>query len=136
MAAYTTYLESQILTHLLRTGSWTKPTTLYVALFTAAPSDSGGGTEVSGGSYARVARNPLDANWSAPAKTTYSESHNAAVIDFGTATANWGTITHFGIYDASSSGNLLLWGALSSSKTVNSGDAFQISASQLVLTLD
>lgn len=128
------YLEDNIVKHLFRTGSYTKPTTLAVALFTAAPSDSGGGTEVSGGSYARVSVNPSDSNWAATSGTNGLTS-NVAAVNFGTATANWGTITHFGIFDNTTGGNLIVWGALSSSKNVNSGDAFQIPAGSLTVTV-
>jgi hypothetical protein len=128
------YLEDNIVKHLFRTGSYTKPSNLYVALYTAAPSDSGGGTEVTGGSYARVACNPSDSNWAATSGTNGVTS-NVAAINFGTASASWGTITHFGILDASSGGNLLVWGALSASKTVGSGDAFQIPAGSLTVTV-
>jgi hypothetical protein len=133
MANASDYLEGQIIAHIFRTASFTKPTGLWIALFTAAPNDAGGGTEVSGGGYARVARAPLDANWAAPSGGN-GQTSNVAVIDFGTASANWGTITHFGIFDASTAGNLLIWGALTASRTVNSGDAFQIPAGQLTVT--
>ena len=128
------YLEDNIVKHLFRTGSFTKPTVLAVALFTAAPSDSGGGTEVSGGSYARVSVNPLDANWAATSGTN-GQTSNVAAINFGTASASWGTITHFAIFDATSGGNMLVWGALTASKTVGSGDAFQIPAGSAVITV-
>ena len=133
MANASDYLEGQLIAHIFRTSSFTKPTGLYVALFTAAPNDAGGGTEVAGGGYARVARAPLDANWAAPSSGNGVTS-NIAALDFGTASANWGTITHFAIFDASSGGNMLVWGALTASRTVNSGDAFQIPANQLTVT--
>jgi hypothetical protein len=116
------YLEVELRKHVFRTGSFTKPSELWVALYTAAPNDAGGGTEVSGGSYARVARAPADANWTAP-DATGGVTRNADVITFPAPTANWGTVTHFGIFDASSGGNLLVWGALSASRTINNGDA-------------
>ena len=134
MSAASDYLENQLILHLFRTGSFTKPTVLGVALFTAAPSDSGGGTEVTGGSYARVNVPPLDANWAATSGTNGTTS-NVAAINFGTASASWGTVTHYGIFDATSGGNLLVHGALTASKTVGSGDAFQISAGGLVITV-
>lgn len=121
MSAMSDYLEVEIRKHIFRTGSFTKPTVLAVALFTAAPSDSGGGTEVSGGSYARVQRDPSDSNWTGSSSTD-GLTDNAAAITFPTPSANWGTITHFGIFDATSGGNLLFWGALTTSKTVNNGD--------------
>src|SRR5687768_947630 len=134
MAAMSDYLEVELRKHLFRTGSFTKPTVLAIALFTAAPSDAGGGTEVSGGSYARVDRPPLDANWTAP-DATGGATANAAVITFPTASANWGTITHMGIFDATTAGNLLFHGALTASKVVNSGDTFSFAAGDIDITL-
>ena len=122
MSQMSNYLEVELRKHLFRTGSFTKPAALHVGLFTAAPSDAGGGTEVSGGSYARVARAPSDANWTAP-NATGGVTGNAAVIAFAAPTANWGTVTHFAIFDAASAGNLLVWGALTASRVINNGDA-------------
>jgi hypothetical protein len=141
MAAMSDFLENKFIDWFFRaqaigvTGAsaaaGTGPTSLYIALLTAAPSDTGGGTEVSGGSYARVAVTSSLANWAgtqAAASTTASSgtggtTSNNGAITFPAPTANWGTVTHFGIYDATSSGNLLFWGALTASKTVNNGDA-------------
>lgn len=89
MAGKTAYLEGQILNLLFRTQAAWKPTGIYVALFTAAPSDAGGGTEVTGGSYARVAISQLDANWTAPAGTPRA-STNVNAVTFPTPSANWG----------------------------------------------
>lgn len=134
MSAMSDYLEGELIKHIFRTGSFTKPTVLAVGLFTAAPSDSGGGTEVSGNGYARVTANPLDANWAAPV-TGNGVTSNVSTISFPTPTgAGWGTVTHFGIFDASSGGNLLFWGALASSKTVNAGDTVSFAANQLTVT--
>lgn len=127
------YLEVEIRKHIFRTGSFTKPTVLGVALFTAAPSDSGGGTEVTGGSYARVDVPPLDANWSG-ASSTSGLTDNVSAITFPTATADWGTITHVGIFDATTAGNLLFHGALAASKVVNSGDTFSFAIGDLDIT--
>lgn len=121
MSAMTDYLEGELIKHIFRTGSFTKPTALYIALFTAAPNDAGGGTEVTGGSYARAQLNPADANWAAPAAGNGVTS-NAAAITFPAPTANWGSVTHFAIMDASTAGNMLFHGALTASKTVNNGD--------------
>lgn len=135
MAALSDYLEVEIRKHIFRTGSFTKPTVLAVALFTAAPSDSGGGTEVSGGSYARVQRDPLDANWTG-ASATDGLTDNAAALTFPAPTANWGVVTHFGIFDATTAGNLLIHGALTTPKTVNSGDpapSFAVGALDITL---
>lgn len=125
------YLENHFLDWLLRGQSFTAPATVYIALFTAAPTDAGGGTEVSGGSYARVAVTSSLANWAgtqsagsttASSGTSGTTSNNNA-ITFPAPTANWGVITSFGIFDASTSGNLLYYGNLTTSKTVNNGDA-------------
>jgi len=127
MSAMSDYLEVELRKHIFRTGSFTKPTVLAVALYTAAPSDAGGGTEVAGGSYARVSANPADATWSAP-DSTGGVTANVAAITFPAPTANWGTVTHFGIFDAASAGNLLFHGTLSASRIINNGDAAPVFA--------
>ena len=115
--SFSDYLETKVLDHVFGGTSYTAPTTLYVALFTAAPSDSGGGTEVSGGAYARQ---------TIAFTTSGDTTSNNAAIEFPTATANYGTVTHVGIYDASSAGNLMAWASLTSSKTIETGDVFRI----------
>jgi len=129
MAGFTTYLQQEILDHISGNGAYTAPTP-YVGLFTAAPSDAGGGTEVSGGSYARV-----NANTSFGAASGTAITNNAA-ITFPTATASWGTVTHFGVFDAATTGNLLYWGALSTSKAIGSGDTASFAIGELDVTLD
>ena len=128
MAGFTDYLEDKVLDHVFGGSSYSAPGTLYVGLFTSAPSDTGGGTEVSGGSYARK---------SMPAMTVSgtTQATNGAAVEFVTATGSWGTITHTGIFDASSSGNLLCWAALSASKVVASGDVIRFDAGDLDVTL-
>ena len=145
MAAMSDYLENKLVDHIFRGVSFTAPTQLHVELYTAAPSDSGGGTVVSGGSYARAALAPSTTNWAStggattttnPSAGTGGATSNNGVITFPAPTANWGTVTHFGIFDASSGGNLLIHGALTASKVINNGDAaptFPISS--LVVTL-
>jgi len=136
------YLENKLVDQLFRGQTAPTTTTLYVALLTAAPSDSGGGTEVTGGSYARVAVTSSLANWAgtqAAASTVASsgtggQTSNNAAITFPTPTATWGTVTHFGIYDASSGGNLLFWGALTISKTINQSDTVTFPAASLSIT--
>src|SRR4029450_6168442 len=105
------------------------PTGIYVALYTAAPSDAGGGTEVTGGSYARVQVGPSTTTWNATQggtagapSGTGGQTANAADITFPAPTANWGVVTHFGIFDAVSAGNLLFWGALAARKTIEGGE--------------
>jgi len=122
MSKMSDYLEVELRKHIFRTGSFTKPSALYVSLHTADPTDDASGTEVSGGSYARVQRDPLDANWTG-ASSTNGQTDNAAAITFPSPTGNWGSVTHFGIWDASTSGNMLIHGALTTPKTVNNGDA-------------
>lgn len=103
------------------------PATVYAALFTAAPSDAGGGTEVSGGSYARVAITNNVTNFPAPSLVGgIPTSTNGTLINFGTASAGWGAVGWIGYFDASSGGNLLYWGPLPSPVTVNPGDSFDV----------
>lgn len=130
MSSFSDYTENLLLNWLLTTNSATRPTAWYVGLFTAAPSDTGGGTEVTGNGYARVATGTMSISGTA---TTAS---NAAAIEFAAASGgNWGTITHAAIFDASSGGNMLAWAPLTTSRTINSGDVFRIPASSLTVTL-
>lgn len=112
--------------------------TTYIALYTVIPTDvNAGGTEVTGGSYARVAFTNNTTNWPAASGTSPTSKANGVAVTFPAPTANWGTIVGFAIYDAATVGNLLAWGSLSSNKTVNNGDAapsFAIGA--LTITLD
>lgn len=139
MASMSDYLEIEMRKHLFRTGSFTKPPALWIALFTVAPSDAGGGTEVTKAGatgYLRVQRDPLDANWSAP-DGTGGVTKNVAAITFPAPTADWGTVVAVGIYDSDDSGsnNLLFWNPLSANKTVNNGDAAPMfAADTLVVT--
>lgn len=142
MSQMSDYLENQVVDHIFRTAAFTKPTVLAVGLLTAAPSDVGGGTEVTGNAYARVSLNPLNANWNATQGGTTGASSgtggvtaNATTITFPTPTpAGWGTVTHFGLYDAASAGNLILWGTLTASKVINSGDSVTFPAGSLQFT--
>ncbi len=128
MAEFTDYLEDKIIDHMLRNQAYTPPTTIYLALFTAAPGDAGGGTEVSGGSYARQAVTLSAASGGASA--------NSADITFPAATADWGTVTHVALMDALTVGNMLMHSPLDASKTVNNGDTFKINAGDLDVTVD
>jgi hypothetical protein len=130
MSSFSDYTENLLLNWLLTTNSATRPTAWFVGLFTAAPSDTGGGTEVTGNGYARVATGTMSISGTA---TTAS---NAAAIEFAAASGgNWGTITHAAIFDASTGGNMLAWAPLTTSRTINSGDVFRIPASSLTVTL-
>jgi hypothetical protein len=124
------YLENALIDHVFRTAAFAKPAALYVALFTATPTDAGGGTEVTGGAYARVSVPPGDATWTATqggatgASTgTGGTTQNAAVIRFPAPTADWGTVTHLGIFDAVTAGRLLVWGPLSTPRPILSGES-------------
>jgi len=130
MSSFTDYTENLALTYLFTTGSATRPTAWYVGLFTAAPSDTGGGTEVSGSAYARVVTGTISGSGTA---TTFT---NAAAIEFAAASGgNWGTIGWAGIFTASTGGTLLAWAPLTTSKSINDGDIFRIPASSLSITL-
>jgi len=128
MAGFSDYLENELLDHVFRNSAYSQPAAVYVGLFTAAPSDSGGGTEVSGGGYVRKAVTFGAASGGAIA--------NTAEVDFGTTSAAWGTVTHFGIFDAESAGNLLAWDALTAEKTIGSGDPVSIPVGDLDVSLD
>ena len=127
MAAISNYLENALINATLRNTAYTSPATVYVALFTTDPTDAGSGTEVSGGSYARIA-----ATFGAPSN---GSSATSADVEFAQATGTWGTVTHFGIYDALTTGNLLYHGALTASKTIDTGDVFKIPTGSLTVTL-
>ena len=129
MAALSDPAENLLLNWLMTTGSATRPTAWYVALYTAAPSDSGGGTEVSGNGYSR--QTVTFAAATSPGGTT----SNTGDITFTAAGGDWGTITHIGIHDASSGGNLLWHGAMSASKTIADGDTLQFNTGNIDLTL-
>ena len=129
MAGFSDYLEDKVLEHVFGGNTYTAPSTLYVALYTSAPSDTGGGTEVSGGGYVRKT---ATFNVSGTNPTTAS---NVGAIEYPTATANYGTVTSVGIFDASSGGNLLAYANLTASKVVSTGDVFRFNAGDLDITL-
>jgi hypothetical protein len=129
MSGFSDYLEDKVLEHVFGGNAFTAPSTLYVALYTVAPSDTGGGTEVSGGAYARQTATFTVSG------TNPTTASNTAAIEYPTATANYGTVVAVGVLDASSSGNLLAYSTLDSSKVVSSGDAFRFNAGDLDITL-
>lgn len=129
MAALSDHAEELLLNWLMTTGTATRPTNWYVALYTAAPSDSGGGTEVSTGGYARQAVTFAAA--SSPGGTT----SNSGTVSFTASGADYGTVTHIGIFDAVSAGNLLWHGAMTASKTIADGDTLEFSTGNIDLTL-
>ena len=124
--SFSNYLETEVLEWAFTGSGGTRPTAWYLALFTAAPSDTGGGTEVSGGAYARQ---------SVTFTVSGNTASNSAAIEYPTATASYGTVTHVGVYDASSAGNLLCYATLTASKAIDTGDVFRIPAGDLDITL-
>jgi hypothetical protein len=125
--SFTNDLETRVLQWALTNGSVTRPTAWWVGLFTAAPGEAGGGTEISGSGYTREA-------------VTFTVSGNLATnddaIEWPTATGTWGTITHIAVFDAETSGNMLVYATLTSSKTIASGDVLRIPLGDLDVTLD
>jgi len=129
MAEFSNYLENALVNAVLRNTAYTSPTTVYVSLYTTDPTDADSGTEVStsGTAYARQS-----VTFGAPSNGVTT---NSADVTFPTATTSWGTVTHIGIHDASTAGNLLFHTPLDTSKTIDSGDIFKITTGNLSVTL-
>jgi hypothetical protein len=124
----TDYLENKLLDHAFGKAAYTMPTTVYVGLFTAAPGEAAGGTEVTGGAYVRKA---IAVNVAAAGATT-----NSAEMLWDVATANWGTLTHLAIFDAATAGNMLWYGPLAATKVINNTDQFKLPAASVTVSLD
>ena len=129
MAALSDHAENLLLNWLMTTDSVTRPTAWYVALYTAAPSDSGGGTELSGSGYSRQTIAV------GTATGTGGTTSNNANITFTASGGDWGDVTHIGIHDASTGGNLLWHGAMSASKNIADGDTLQFNTGNIDLTI-
>ena len=125
--AFTDYLENKLLAHTFSNTAYTSPSTVHVALYTVAPTDSSIGTEVTGGAYARQ---------SASFTTSGSATTNAAAIEYPTATAGYGTVVAVAVLDAASSGNMLAFASLDANKTIATGDVFRIPSGDLDITLN
>lgn len=139
MSAMSNYLEAALLDALVNEVAFTSPST-WISLYTSDPTDADSGTEVTGGSYARVriyenAGGSPDWTLAAVDGIGYGVENDDDVT-FPTATASWGVVTHFGIHDAATSGNLLYHGALDESKTVGIDDVFKITAGNLQLRME
>lgn len=130
MSSLSDYLENKLALQLFNATAYTTPATMYAALHTSNPADDDSGTEVSGNGYARVAITTNDTNWT----VTDDTAENATAITFPEATGSQGTVTHWGLYDASSSGNLLYHGALGSSKAIASGQTPAILPGAITIT--
>lgn len=121
------------------------PTTLYVGLFTTSPADAGGGVECSGNAYARVSVASSLASWAgtqgagttAASSGTSGTTSNNGVITFPTPTpGSWGTVVAFGIFDATTGGNLLAWAPLSASVVINANQPVTFPAGSLQFQID
>ncbi|AEG94420.1 phage tail fiber protein [Ramlibacter tataouinensis] len=132
MSSFSDYTEAAVLNHLYGGTTFTKPAR-FLALFSAAPSDAGGGTELSAtGGYARLALPAMTVSGTNPTLAT-----NGGAIEWPAATANWSApVTHVAVFDAPSGGNLLAWAPLAASRTVNTGDVFRVPAGDLDITVD
>jgi hypothetical protein len=126
--SFSDYLEDKLLKHAFTNTTYTPAATMYVGLYTTAPTDAGGGTQVSGGSYART-------SVTFTVSGTSTLCTNSAAVEFTAATASWGTIVAVGVFDASTAGNLLAWADLTVSKTIDTGDIFRIPTGDLDITL-
>jgi hypothetical protein len=133
MSAASNYLENAILNNVLGQAAMPSIANTHIALFTAGPDDSGGGTEVSGSGYARVNLANNTTSW--PTTSTGTKANGTNIV-FPTAAGSWGTITHFGIFSAASGGNLLFHGSLGTAKSVGSGDAPSFPIGSLTITAD
>lgn len=127
MAGFSDYLENKVLSYVFSGGSFSQPGTKYLALYTTAPTDAGGGTELSGSAYARQ---------SCAFTTTGAQASNTSAVEWPTATGSWGTVVAVGVFDQNSGGNLLAWNNLTASKTISTGDVFRINAGDLDIDLD
>ena len=129
MAEFSNYLENALINAVLRNTTYTSPATVYVSLYVSDPTDADSGTEVStsGTGYARTA-----VTFGAPSNGV---STNSADVTFPTSTSGWGNVTHIGIHDASTAGNLLFHSPLDTAKTIDSGDIFKITTGNLSVTL-
>lgn len=127
--SFSNYLETELLDHVFTNSAYTAPSTLYLSLHTANPDEDGSGTEVSatGTAYARQT-------------VTFTVSGNtattSAAVEFPTATATFGTVSHVAVWDASTAGNMLAYAALTTSKTIETGDVLRVPAGDLDITLD
>lgn len=137
MSGFTDAVERAILDHVFTDPAWTPPATCYIGLSSTTPTEAGANfTEPSSGSYARVATTGAD--WSAASGAAPASKTTSATKTFPEATADWSSganLTHFGLFDASTAGNLLLWGALTTAKPVLAGDVVTCGPGSLTLKL-
>jgi len=125
--SFSNTFETTVLTWAFSTSSATRPTAWHLALYTSAPDDTGGGTEVSGSAYARQ---------SVTFTISGNTASNTSALEFPTATGSYGTVTHVGVFDAASGGNLIAYASLTTSKAIDTGDVLRVPAGDLDITLD
>lgn len=126
--AKSNYLENKVIDHFLGTSSTSAPSNVYLALFTSNPTDAGSGTELTIGSNGYT-RKVIAFNAASSGSAT-----NSGTVTFTSSGGNWGTITHFGIFDASTSGNLLYHGVLADDKLIENGDSLVVAATAITIT--
>jgi hypothetical protein len=126
MAEMSNFLENALINATLRNTAYTSPAVVYLGLYTSDPTDADSGTEVTGNAYARQA-----ITFGAPSNGVTT---NTAAIEFPQATGSWGTVTHIGIEDALTGGNLLYHTPLDASKTIATGDVFRVAIGSLSVT--
>ena len=127
--SFSNFLETEILDHVFGAAAYTAPGTMHLALFTANPDEDGSGAEVStsGTAYARQ---------TVAFTVSGNTASNTGAVEYPTATSSFGTVSHVGVMDASTGGNLMAYAALSSSKTISTGDVFRVPVGDLDITLD
>lgn len=144
--AASTYLENKILDHVLKNTSYNQPSGLYLALFNNTSTNAANNLEAgtltdevptSGTAYARKDIN-VDGSSGAFDASSDGSTSNTQTITFATATDNWGTITHVAVMDnaTAGAGNVLFWGAVTTEKTIETGDTFQVTAGNLTISLN
>jgi len=133
------YLQAKVLDYVLGDTSYSPPGTVYVALYSVAPTNAGGGTEATGSGYARAAVTNNTTNWSNATGSSPTTKANGTAVTFAAATGDWSSAANmvaFGIFDALTSGNLLWWGPLSENKPVLNGDTPSFAISAISITQD
>ena len=128
--SFTNYLENAVMDPVFGAGTFAKPAGRYVALFTGAPGEAGGGTEVSGVGYARQSA-AFTVSGNSP-----TNAENTAAVEFPTAVTSWGTVTHAAVFDAVTGGSMLAYAALVEAKPISTGDVFRFPAGNLDFTLE
>lgn len=144
MAALTNYMENKVLDAWLRAQAFTFPSSSHVGLFTVAPNEAGGGTEVTAGGYQRAQVTNSLANWAgtqgsgttAASTGTGGTTSNNVAVTFPVATADWGTVVAFGVFDSATLGNLLFYAALTTPRSITNGSTASFAPGSLTFQID